>query len=94
MKRVINISVNHLLNIKNRFTYEITNTNVPDYLLMGYYILCFYFFRVFINIDKTIYILLLLLFSISIFYILSKATNTLFNLVTIIITYFVFRILI
>lgn len=93
LERILKLIVKQYNNIVIQFSSQLSQISIIDYLLLGWYILGFYFTIMCTDINRYLYISDVIIFTISLIIILRKISNLLFNLTAILIVYFGIKLL-
>lgn len=93
LERILKLIVKQYNNIIIQFSSQLSQISSIDYLLIGWYILGFYFIVMCTDINRYLYISAVIIFTISLMIVLRKISNLLFNLTAILIIYFGIKLL-
>ncbi len=93
LERILKLIVKQYNNIIIQFSSQLSQISIIDYLLIGWYILGFYFIVMCTDINRYLYISGVIIFTISLMIVLRKISNLLFNLTAILIIYFGIKLL-
>jgi hypothetical protein len=93
IERILNVISKQYNNIITQFKFQLSTISIIDYLLIGWYILGFYFLIMCTDLNRNLYISVVMLFTLSLGIILSRISNLLFNLTAILIIYFGIKLL-
>ena len=93
LERILKLIVKQYNNIVIQFSSQLSQISIIDYLLIGWYILGFYFIVMCTDINRYLYISGVIIFTISLMIVLRKISNLLFNLTAILIIYFGIKLL-
>jgi hypothetical protein len=93
LERILKLIVKQYNSIVIQFSSQLSQISIIDYLLIGWYILGFYFIVMCTDINRYLYISGVIIFTISLMIVLRKISNLLFNLTAILIIYFGIKLL-
>lgn len=93
LERILKLIVKQYNSIVIQFSSQLSQISIIDYLLIGWYILGFYFIVMCTDINRYLYISAVIIFTISLMIVLRKISNLLFNLTAILIIYFGIKLL-